>query len=583
MIEWMERLAQVISAQIASLIGPIADFFAGYVWNYPPQAPLLAMVLLGTGLFVTLRLGFIQFRGFRHALGIAAGLYDDPSDEGDLKHYQALTTALSATVGIGNIAGVAIAIRLGGPGALFWMWVTAFFGMALKYAECTLSLFYRNINADGSVSGGPMYYIEMGLGKRWKWMAMLFAGCAVVSSFGLGNMNQSNTMADQMQMQFGIHPIWTAIVCAVFVGSVIIGGIRRIGRVTAVLAPLMATMYCLGALIVLAVYFREIPAGLALIVTEAFHPTSMIGGATGSFLITMMWGIRRGLFSNEAGQGSAPIAHAAARTSEPVREGLVALLEPFIDTLVICSMTGLVIIMTGVWKEKFDHVLPLSSMEALPVSGVVSDQTIGRRIADFQTAKQTVAVQVEQGILRDAVLLSFRAIAEGTVILAADGTPWTGELLIAPSMALTPPAEAKDLTVKTRVLLTGAPLTARGFSRGLPGSWGDIVVTLAVLLFAVSTAISWSYYGDRATEYLLGSWAIPYYRWLFVFIFFLGAILPLEAVWTFGDVAMGLMSFPNLIALIVLSGTVVRLTRDYMGREQLTYKEKRDRAARRPK
>ena len=231
--EMLQNFAQTLSDGVSTVLGPFNEFMNAYVLNWPPQAPLFAVVLLGTGLFVTLRLGFIQLRGFKHAVAIALGRYDDPEDEGDLKHYQALTTALSATVGIGNIAGVAIAIRLGGPGALFWMWVTAFFGMALKYVECTLALAFRKVHTDGSVSGGPMYYMEMGLGSWARWMALAFAVFTVICSFATGNMNQANTMAMQVESQFGIPPVWTALFFASIVAAVIIGGIRRIGRVTA--------------------------------------------------------------------------------------------------------------------------------------------------------------------------------------------------------------------------------------------------------------------------------------------------------------------------------------------------------------
>ncbi|MDH3255961.1 MAG: amino acid carrier protein, partial [Acidobacteriota bacterium] len=397
MLDWIEQISHSTSEAVTELLGPVAGFLEGYVWNWPPQAPILAVVLLGTGLFVTLRLGFIQVRGFRHAVAIARGKYDDPDDEGDLKHYQALTTALSATVGIGNIAGVAIAIRLGGPGAIFWMWVTAFFGMALKYVECTLALRYRTVHRDGSVSGGPMYYIELGLGKKWKWMATAFAAFAVICSFGSGNMNQSNTMADAVEAKFGIHPIWTALVFAVIVGMVIIGGIRRIGKVTAVLAPFMALLYVGAALVVLALNVPRIPEILALIVREAFAPTSVVGGAAGSFLMTLMWGVRRGLFSNEAGQGSAPIAHAAAKTTEPVREGLVASLGPFIDTLVICTMTAMVILLSAAWKDKVPMALPVGSLTAV-IGDVPSDADLRRVWGTSGGGTVGGRIQVENGV-----------------------------------------------------------------------------------------------------------------------------------------------------------------------------------------
>ena len=557
MLDSIEQLADSASRAVTDLLGPIANFLEGYVWNWPPQAPLLAIVLLGTGLFVTLRLGFIQVRGFRHALDITRGKYDDPEDEGDLKHYQALTTALSATVGIGNIAGVAIAIRMGGPGALFWMWVTAFFGMALKFAECTLALRFRKVHPDGSVSGGPMYYIEQGLGRKWKPMAVAFAVFAVICSFGTGNMNQSNTMADAMQSDFGIPPIWTALVAAAIVGAVIIGGIRRIGKVTAVLAPFMAILYVGGALIVMALHLSDVPAAFALIVREAFAPSAVVGGGAGSLLVTLMWGIRRGLFSNEAGQGSAPIAHAAAKTDEPVREGLVASLGPFIDTLVICSMTGLVILLSGAWRDKVDSRMTLTEVTAAAPEGTTLTVRDG-------------AVGVD--------LLVLGAPVERARLLDPDGLPWSGALEIGSggAVAAVAPGEAPPV-VSGGALLTGAPLTAHGFRKGLPGQSGDLIVTLAVLLFAISTAISWSYYGDRATEYLVGSRWIGAYRWVYVFFFFLGAILPLQAVWTFGDVALGLMSFPNLLALVLLSGATVAAKRDYFSREQLPYAERKKR------
>ncbi len=469
---FLEELADKISEFVNGALLPIAEFLEGYVWEWPQPVPLLAIVLLGAGVFVTVRLVVIQVRGFKHAVDITRGVYDDPEDEGDLSHFQALTTALSATVGIGNIAGVAIAIRMGGPGALFWMWITAFFGMALKYTECTLAVRYRDVHKDGSVSGGPMYYIERGLGPKWKWMAMFFAACAAISSFGGGCMNQSNTLATRIETQFGIPTVYSALLFSTLVALVIIGGIKRIGRVTSILAPGMAALYVGGAVVILLMNISEIPAGLTTIVTEAFAPEPVAGGATGSFILTMMWGIRRGLFSNEAGQGSAPIAHATAKTDEPVREGLVASLEPFIDTLVICSMTGLVIVLTGVHK-------------------------------------------------------------------------------------------ATDLT--------GADLTAAGFTASL-GTAGGLLVTVGVMMFAVSTGISWSYYGDRAVEYLFGSWAIPIYRWTFIVFFFLGSILPLSAVWKFGDVALGLMSFPNLIAIFLLSGKVVLMTREYYAKDHKRYR-----------
>ena len=571
----LERISQSVSDAVTGFLGPIANFLEGYVWNWPPSVPLLAVVLLGTGLYVTLRLGFIQVRGFRHAVDIARGKYDDPEDEGDLKHYQALTTALSATVGIGNIAGVAIAIRLGGPGAIFWMWVTAFFGMALKFVECTLALKYRKVHPDGSVSGGPMYYIELGLGKSWKWMAIAFASFAVICSFGSGNMNQSNTMADAMQARFGIPPIWTALIGAALVAMVIIGGIRRIGKVTAVLAPTMALFYVGGALVVMTLNVGRLPEIFGLIITQAFAPTSMVGGAAGSILLTVMWGIRRGLFSNEAGQGSAPIAHATAKTTEPVREGLVASLGPFIDTLMICSMTAFVILLSGAWRDKVEMTLPLGSVTGVVGQAAPTDADL-QGLWERRAAASEQMLEVSDGRPANGGFVLLNSTFEEARVMR-DGAAWSGLLSVSSegSLGTAGPSAAEDagaLTVEGRGLLTGAPLTARGFSKALPGSQGDLIVTFAVLLFALSTAISWSYYGDRAMEYLAGPRLVPVYRWIYVGFFFLGAILPLQAVWTFGDVALGLMSFPNLLAVALLTGPTVKLARDYFSREHKPYK-----------
>lgn len=572
MFDWIENVADKIAEVVNNTIGPAAKFLEHYVWAWPerPLVPLLVVVLIGTGLYVTVRLGVVQIRGFRHAVRITRGLYDNPEDEGDLNHFQALTTALSATVGIGNIAGVAIAIRMGGPGALFWMWLSAFFGMALKYTECTLAVQYRKINPDGSVSGGPMYYIERGLGKGWKWMAVLFAIFAVFSSFGGGCMNQSNTLADQIRSEFGIPTVISGLVFSSLVALVIIGGIRRIGRVTSILAPSMAILYVSGAMIILLMNVTEIPAGIAMVFSQAFRPEPLVGGAVGSFYLTMMWGIRRGLFSNEAGQGSAPFAHATAKTDIPVREGLVASLEPFIDTLVICTMTGLVIVTTGVYKDKLAGPIDFASLEGVPVAAVTDDRLLDAR--DARAEAGDVDVDVIDGAVQGATFFKYHSVVDNVEITDADGARWSGRITIGADGALGVVGDEKPPRVTGETLLTGAPLTARGFSAGL-GWFGAFIVTIGVILFAVSTGISWSYYGDRATEYLFGSGAIPVYRWVFIVFFFLGSILPLSSVWTYGDVALGLMSFPNLIAVLLLSGSVVVATRKYFSQEHKIYRK----------
>jgi AGCS family alanine or glycine:cation symporter len=371
---------------------------------------------------------------------------------------------------------VATAIHYGGPGALFWMWLTGILGTSLKYAECTLSMKYRKINPDGSASGGPMYYIEQALG--WKWLAIAFAASAAICALATGNAVQANTVADQLNSDFNISVYITGAVITILVGMVILGGIKRIGRVTAILSPTMTVIYVIGALAILIANAGKVPGAFVTIISGAFTPQGATAGFVGAtFMHCLVWGIKRGLFSNEAGQGSAPIAHAAAKTDEPVREGTVAMMGPYIDTITICTLTGLAIVVTGVW---------------------------------------------------DAVDAGGKALS-----------------------------------------LNGAPLTSLAFERGLYflGGYGGYIVTAAVLLFATSTMISWSYYGDRSIQYLFGDKVIVPYRLLFCIMIFWGATNRLELVWTFGDIGLGVMTIPNLIALIALSGVVVKMTNDYYSKD----------------
>jgi len=531
----------------------VVNWLNNLVWSTPQQFPIMVVVLLGFGIFITLRLGFVQLRRFAHGVKSVMGIYDNPDDTGDVNHFQALTTALSATVGIGNIAGVAIAIHYGGPGALFWMWVTAFFGMAIKYTECTLAVQYRVKNDDGSVSGGPMYYIEKGLGPNWKWLAVFFASMAVICSFLTGNAVQANTVADTMYSTFQI-PSWVSgIVTATFVGVVIVGGIKRIGQVTARLMPLMAIIYVLGALVILFLNAGSVIPAFGTIVSSAFTPEAgLFGVGSGLFLTTLVWGIKRGLFSNEAGQGSAPIAHGAAKTEEPVREGVVALLEPFIDTILVCTMTGLVIVSTGVWEEKHDMVFDPSNRdnaveitdgsntliieEGEPVNGIVLRN-------DFETDKFYIDEDQTE-------------LFSGTMVFEGEG----GRFVDAAGAAVP--------TVYTKIIENGAPLTSLAFEKGLAPifPYGKHIVTFCVLLFGISTAISWSYYGDRSIQYLAGDGAILPYKVVYLGMHFLGAIFPLATVWAIGDIALGLMTFPNIIALFALSGSVAVASKTYFNK-----------------
>ncbi len=532
-----------------NVVGTLNDL----VWSTPSFFPFMVAILLSFGIFITLKLGFVQIRRFKHGINSVMGKYDSPDAVGDVNHFQALTTALSATVGIGNIAGVAIAIHYGGPGALFWMWVTAFFGMAVKYTECTLAVKYRIQNADGSVSGGPMYYIEKGLGENWKWLAVFFAAMAVICSFLTGNAVQANTVADTLKSTF-LVPGWiTGLVTASLVGLVIVGGIKRIGKVTASLMPIMAIIYVLGALIILLLNVDKVLPAFGTILEYAFTPKAgAFGIGSGLFLTTLVWGIKRGLFSNEAGQGSAPIAHGAAKTKEPVREGVVALLEPFIDTLVVCTMTGLVIVSTGVWEQRHDVPFTSNALEA-----------------EFELADGANSILITNGEAQNGEIIR-NDFPMGVFYLDEERTQtFNGTIEPADNGAIIRNSAGTVVEViYSSIVENGAPLTAIAFEKGLsplfPG--GKYIVTICVILFGISTAISWSYYGDRSIQYLAGDKSIIYYKAVYLVMHFLGAILALETVWAIGDIALGLMTFPNLIALFALSGVVATASKQYFAK-----------------
>ncbi|WP_428263014.1 alanine/glycine:cation symporter family protein [Haliangium sp.] len=546
---------------LVSLFELVVNTLSTYVWGFPAALPWLVVVLLASGFYVTGRLALIQLRQLGHAIQVVRGKYDDPDDPGDVNHFQALSTALSATVGIGNIAGVATAIHYGGPGAVFWMWVTALLGMALKYAECTLSVHYRSFDDKGDAAGGPMYYIERGLGRRWKPMAVFFALCAVIGSFGGGNMNQANTVAVSAWNDFH-WPAWgVGLVLVIVVGAVIVGGIRSIARVTSKLAPSMAILYVSAALLILALNAEEIPGAFATIFSNAFSPAAGVGGSVaGVFTMTLLWGVKRGLFSNEAGQGSAPIAHAAARTNEPVREGAVAMLGPLIDTLIICTMTALVIVLTGVWDEKRVSRVPVASAGVTLVDAAAG------------SGDGEVEVRVEGGAQDRLRFTEADGTVDGArlVTLGVDETsvPFTGTVRYDPALGTIVAADDVVLLVEGRMLQNSSALTSWAFQEGLSslGDWGGLVVTICVFLFAVSTMISWSYYGDRCVTYLVGARYVMAYRVVFLLFVFLGSVFALEVVWAFGDVALGLMTVPNLIAVVFLTPKVVALTRDYFQR-----------------
>lgn len=428
------------------------------VWGPP-----MLILLVGTGVYLTVLLKGLQFRTLVHSLYLALIKRKEEDDSaGDISHFQALMTALAATVGTGNIAGVATAIAAGGPGALFWMWVTGLFGMATKYAEAVLSVKYREVDESGQMRGGPMYYISKGLG--WGWLGALFALFTSVAAFGIGNMTQSNSVADVMQTTFGL-PVWvTGVFLMIFTALVILGGIRSIGRVTGVVVPVMIVFYMGGALTVLLTHIAALPGVIQQVFARAFTPTAATGGFAGAaVMMAIRMGVARGVFSNESGLGSAGIAAAAAQTKHPVTQALVSMTQTFIDTLVVCSLTGFAILVTGVWSS--------------------------------------------------------------------------GE--------------------------TGAALTAAAFSKGLPGNSGGVIVAIGLILFAYSTVLGWSYYGEKSFTYLFGYRAAVPYRVVFCLFVGVGAMVQLNLVWAVSDVMNGLMAVPNLIGLIGLSGIVAAETRRY--------------------
>lgn len=432
--------------------------FVGIVWGIP-----LVLALCFSGLFFTVYFGFPQIRFFMHAIQVVSGKFDNPEDRGEISHFQALCSALSATVGLGNIAGVAVAISLGGPGAVFWLWVAGFIGMATKFTEVILALNFREVDSKGEVHGGPMYTIKNGLSKKFYPVAWIYAFFVILSSFGAGNMFQSNQMASVLNTSLNI-PTWVSgLVFCFFAGLILIGGIKRIGKVTEKLVPLMVALYVLGALGILFMNFGNIPQIFGMIFSDAFSGTAAVGGFAGvAFKEVVIMGIRRATFSNEAGMGSAAMAHSAAK-STPAQEGIVALLEPFIDTILICTITALALLATGAW---------------------------------------------------------------------------------------------------TQAGIEGSELTVWAFEQTY-GSLGRGIVTMVVTLFAFSTVISWSYYGEQGISFIFGSKYIPAYRYVFIAFIFLGAIAQLTLVLNISDAVYGLLAIPNLIACYLLLPNAKKTINDY--------------------
>lgn len=511
-------------------------------------------LLLGVGLFFTIYLKFPQVRFFKHGWRVVTGKYDTSKDPGDTTHFQALTTALSGTVGTGNIGGVALALFLGGPAALFWMWMTAFFGMTTKFVEVTLSHKYRVKTEDGTMAGGPMYYMSRGL--NMKWLAVIFAIATVLSSFGTGNMPQSNNIAQAMEATFNVPTIWVGGVLSVLLALVILGGIRRIAAVTSRIVPIMSVLYVLGSFAVIFYNIENIIPSFTAIFAGAFTGTAAIGGFVGaSFAFAFNMGVARGLYSNEAGQGSAAIAHASARTKEPVEEGVVSILEPFIDTILICTLTGLVILASGVWHEKHENRFERADMRI--ISGIYNDQIdTDRDTLSRYLNNQASEVEVFEGQITvldgnpepgNYTILNSRSVAENVRVLIGGDTNYSGTLNVENGRFT-----RDNIQVFGDSLLHSAALTTVAFTRGYFGDFGQYIVSIGLLMFAFSTAIAWSYYGDRAMIYLAGPRAVMPYRVIYVAAFFIAAVADTTLIWKIAAVAIVLMTLPNLVGIMLM-------------------------------
>ena len=520
--------------------------------------------LIGSGIFFTVYLGFPQIKYFKHGWRILSGRYVKEDTKGETTPFQALTTALSGTVGTGNIGGVALAIFLGGPAAIFWMWITAFFGMTTKFVEVTLAHKYRETLPDGSISGGPMYYIENGL--NMKWLAILFSVCLLLMCLGTGNMPQISSIAVVMNDTFNIPKFVTGAVLAVLLWMVIIGGIKRIAQIASKLVPFMAFWYLVGSFAVIISNYENIIPSLQSIFIHVFTPAAAVGGFLGaSVAAALTRGVNRGLYSNEAGQGSAPIAHASSKTENPIEEGMVSILEPFIDTIIICTITGLVILSSGVWTEKFENRFEESSMCYL--DGVYSDTNR----EDIKVLQEYILScsgpltysgkeEVVNGVISnsDIPLMHNRSVSEN-VIYNNEGLPFTGSIDITNGKL-----ESDGMTVVGDSLLLGADLTSKAFSRSIFGEFGQYIVAIGLLLFAFSTAIAWSYYGDRATVHLFGEGWILYYRIIYVGAFFTAAIIDTKIVWDIATVIGPIATVPNLLAILFLRKEIKKLDSEYV-------------------
>ena len=530
------------------------------------------ILLVGTGIFFTIYLGFPQFRFFGKAWHLVSGKNKKTDADGETTAFEALTTAMSGAVGTGNIGGVALAIWTGGPAAIFWMWITAIFGMTTKFVEVTMGHKYRTKLEDGSISGGPMYYIESAL--NMKWAGILFAFLMMITAIGSGNMPQINNIALVMNTEFSVPKLFTGLFLGIILWIIIIGGIKRIASVASKIIPIMGLIYFGGALIILAENYQNIIPSFNAIFSQVFTGSAAVGGFLGaSFAMSLKYGVARGLYSNEAGQGSSPIAHASSK-NKSIDQGVVSILEPFIDTIVVCSVTALVILSSGVWTQKFDTTFAKTDMVIL--DGIYSDEknvdgsyvypdqinelTNFVQSLDSNVKEYSGTIYIEEGSLVDSeiTVLHSRSIAEDIKVINNNKNLYTGTLNIVDGKI------SESVTLEGKSLVSSAELTAKAFSQGVFGEYGGKLVAIALLLFAFSTAITWCYYGDRSTAYIFGERGVFWYRNFYVLCFILAAVIDTTIVWNIAYVVVALVSIPNLIALFVLRGEMKELTNDFV-------------------
>ena len=531
--------------------------------SYFGSAAWFPLTLLATGIFFTIYLGFPQIRNFKNGWKVLSkGGFS--GSKGLTSPFQALSTALSGTVGTGNIGGVAMAIFIGGPAALFWMWVTAFLGMTTKFVEVTLSHKYRKYDESGSISGGPMIYMEKGL--NMKWLGLIFAFCLLVSTFGSGNMPQIDNISSTLNSSFGFNTIISSLFITGLVGLVIIGGISRIASFAGSIVPTMALIYVIGSLSVLIFNYSNILPSLYIVIHDVFNGTAIAGGFLGaSFSTAFTYGVARGLYSNEAGQGSSPIVHATSNTEQSIEEGFVSILEPFVDTLIICTLTGLVILASGVWTEKYENEFERTS--TYYISPEDSSKEIDEQINAYTDCRDKNIkcyegeLTVQDGILQSKnVIFHNRSIAEN-VLFFKNNELLSGQILIENGLL-----KSDGITLTGYSLVKSAVLTSKAFNKGFFGSYGEYIVSIGLLLFAFSTMITWSYYGDRCTLYLFGKEALIYYRVLYLVAMFIAGsgLIDTEIIWNFALITVAASTLPNLIGMFLLRKEMKLILKNYL-------------------